>query len=112
MPTISHVGMWVVVTAWEVEEESGFFGEGGSRRVMRPLPVRFIDGREPMQVRAVSLPFIAVQGVFGEAKLEIWDFRLLELAEANAGLVRACKTEARRRLSRASSNIRLPGSVL
>ena len=49
-----------------------------------------------MKIHAVSLPFIAVRGVLGVRELEIWDTRLMRLAEANRSLVRACKSEARR----------------
>ena len=91
-----RIGMWLVVTAWEVEEFVPTpFGDE-RRRVMRPIPTRWVEGREPMQVHAVSLPFIAVRGVLGDGRLEIWDVRQMRLAEANRSLVRVCKDEARR----------------
>ena len=96
-PDDLRVGMWVVVVA-ERQTVLPDADELWARPVHRWTELdRYCSrGRRPVRIEAVSLPFLAVRPASRDEDIEVWDVRLVRLAKATRGLVRACKTDARR----------------
>jgi hypothetical protein len=95
-PDDLRVGMWVVIVA-ERETILPDADEPWQRPVHRWVELERYSSwsRRPVRIEAVSLPFLAVRPASRDEGVEVWDVRLVRLAEATRGLVRACRRGAR-----------------